>query len=89
MRLVGFAGTRGHRYGNRSTSAKSIYKPSFKTQATSIYDIGRPGANATVIKARIIEHKNADQSDSLEDYLKFYNSINAASQSAKLIEFDL
>jgi len=47
------------------------------------------GVNATAIKARIIEHMNADHSDSLEDYLKFYNSVNAAPQSAKLVEFDL
>jgi len=47
------------------------------------------GANAGAIKARIIEHMNAEHSDSLEDYLKFYNSINAAPQSAKLVEFDL
>jgi hypothetical protein len=47
------------------------------------------GANAGAIKARIIEHMNADHSDSLEDYLKFYNSINATPHSAKLVEFAL
>jgi putative heme iron utilization protein len=43
------------------------------------------GANAGAIKARIIEHMNADHSDSLEDYLKFYNSINTA-PGRKLLE---
>lgn len=40
-------------------------------------------------KLRIMAHMNADHPDSLEDYLKFYNNINAAPQSAKLVDFDV
>jgi hypothetical protein len=60
-----------------------------KSRRQSIEDNGMAGPNAAAIKARIIQHMNADHSDSLEDYLKFYNSVNAAPQSAKLVEFDL
>jgi Protein of unknown function (DUF2470) len=45
--------------------------------------------NPAAMKARIMTHMNADHSDSLEDYLKFYNNINAAPQSAKLVDFDV
>jgi hypothetical protein len=45
--------------------------------------------NATAIKARIMAHMNADHPDSLEDYLRFYNSITAVPQSAKMIDLDL
>ena len=45
--------------------------------------------NADAIKTRIMSYMNADRPDTLEDYLKFYNSINASPQSAKLVDFDL
>jgi hypothetical protein len=45
--------------------------------------------NAEAIKARILSHMNADHADSLEDYLKFYNGINVAPQSAKLVDLNL
>jgi hypothetical protein len=87
-----FAGsTRGLRYGNDAVENRKPRSPRATPlgQSTVIQDNGMAGANAGTIKARIIEHMNADHSDSLEDYLKFYNSINAAPHSAKLVEFDL
>jgi hypothetical protein len=45
--------------------------------------------NVEAIKARIMSHMNTDHPDSLEDYLKFYNDITAAPQSAKLIDLNL
>jgi len=47
------------------------------------------GANAAAIKARIVQHMNADHSDSLEDYLRFYNNIAPMPQSAKLVKFNI
>jgi Domain of unknown function (DUF2470) len=40
-------------------------------------------------KQRIISHMNAEHADSLEDYLKFYNSINAVPGSAKMVGLSL
>jgi hypothetical protein len=45
--------------------------------------------NADAIKTRIMSYMNANHPDSLEHSLKFYNSINATPQSAKLVNFDL
>lgn len=45
--------------------------------------------NAAAMKTRIIAYMNVDRADSLEHYLKFYNNINAAPQSAKLVDFDV
>jgi hypothetical protein len=45
--------------------------------------------NADVIKTRTMLYMNANRPESLEDYLRFYNSINATPQSAKLLDFDL
>jgi len=47
------------------------------------------GAKAAAIKARIVQHMNADHSDSLEDYLRFYNNIAPMPQSAKLVKFNI
>jgi len=47
------------------------------------------GPPTAAIKARIIAHMNTDHPDSIEDYLKFYNSLNAAPQSAQLVDLDL
>jgi hypothetical protein len=44
---------------------------------------------AAAIKARIMQYMNTDRPETLEDYLKFYNSINPVPQSAKLVDFDL
>lgn len=46
-------------------------------------------SNADAIKTRIKSYMNAERPDSLEDFLKFYNSIKATPQSAKLVDFDL
>ena len=44
---------------------------------------------AEAAKARIMAHMNADHPDSLVDYLRFYNRITAAPNSAKLVDLDL
>ena len=44
---------------------------------------------AAAIKARIMQYMNTDRPETLEDYLKFYNSITPVPQSTKLVDFDL
>ena len=44
---------------------------------------------AAAIKARIMQYMNTDRPETLEDYLKYYNSINPVPKSAKLVDFDL
>src|ERR1700694_2491278 len=64
----------------------SINRPHQHTPITTTKMAGPPIA---AIKARIMAHMNTEHPDSLEDYLKFYNNINAAPQSAKMIDLDL
>jgi hypothetical protein len=70
-------------------SAFSVRPPSSPQPASSTPVITMSAPSPAAIKARIINHMNADHADSVEDYLKFYNSINAAPQSAKLIDLNL
>jgi hypothetical protein len=44
---------------------------------------------AAAIKARIMQYMNIDRPETLGEYLKFYNNVNAVPQSAKLVDFDL
>src|SRR5947207_2377746 len=40
-------------------------------------------------KQRTIAHMNTDHADSLEDYLKFYNGIDAVPGTAKMVDLNL
>lgn len=45
--------------------------------------------NEAGIKERIMTYMNTSRRDSLEDYLRFYNNIVVAPQSAKLVDFEV